>query len=331
MNILYKIVNMSVKNNSFKYSQIVRDQKLKEVTLIVNTLGRWQLYAGYSVESIDNERPVAEGMDSGVFLLNMITVKRSYFRLHTEYGDTFLAERHIPIEGSYNTRDLGGYYTRDNRQVKWGKLFRSDDIQNITVKDYTYLSLLPIYSIIDFRALPEKKYDVDKIPSSVRKIFPLSIDTGNLSQERVFAFSESGNLETLMEYMNEALVGDRKCVERYREFFRIIQKENDVPVMFHCSAGKDRTGMAAALILYALGVEEDVIMQDYMMSKDFLKDKYSPIVNKYPKTAPMFTAKPEYLQAGINLIKKEFNSVENYLENVLDVDIEKMKKLYLYS
>jgi len=172
---------------------------------------------------------------------------------------------------------------------------------------------------------------VDKIPSSVRKIFPLSIDTGNLSQERVFAFSESGNLETLMEYMNEALVGDRKCVERYREFFRIIQKENDVPVMFHCSAGKDRTGMAAALILYALGVEEDVIMQDYMMSKDFLKDKYSPIVNKYPKTAPMFTAKPEYLQAGINLIKKEFNSVENYLENVLDVDIEKMKKLYLYS
>ncbi len=325
-----KIMNMSIKNKNFIHSQIERDPVTKDATLIVNTLGRWQLYAGYSIDDIDNDRPVAEGMDSGVFGINMVSVKRSYFRLHTEYGDTYLSERLLPIQGSYNTRDMGGYYTKYNRQIKWGRLYRSDDIQNITVKDYKYMSLLPIHSIVDFRALPEKRYDVDKIPSSVHKIFPLSIDTGNLSQERVFAFTESGNLDTLMEYMNEALVSDKKCIERYQEFFRIVQNAADIPVLFHCSAGKDRTGMAAALFLYALGVDDDIIMQDYMHSKELLTKKYRPVINRYPKVAPMFTTKPEYLQAGIDLIRKEYDTIEHYLESVLDVNIEKMKELYLY-
>lgn len=70
--------------------------------------------------------------------------------------------------------------------------------------------------------------------------------------------------------------------DTYREFFRIVSEERNTPLLFHCSAGKDRTGIAAALLLGALGVDREVIMEDYMLSAEYIKGKYDAIVQAHP-------------------------------------------------
>jgi protein-tyrosine phosphatase len=132
-----------------------------------------------------------------------------------------------------------------------------------------------------------------------------------------------------MKYMNRLLVSDPACVRAFRIFFAIVQNNLSAPLIFHCSAGKDRTGMAAALVLYSLGVDEQTIMEDYLSSKIYLSDKYDAFIAKYPRAESIFTVKKMFLQAGINQIKRDHGSVMDYLTKVLKVDIVKMRRLYL--
>ena len=132
-----------------------------------------------------------------------------------------------------------------------------------------------------------------------------------------------------MKYMNRLLVSDPPCVRAFRIFFAIVQNNLSAPLIFHCSAGKDRTGMAAALVLYSLGVDEQTIMEDYLSSKIYLSDKYDAFIAKYPRAESIFTVKKMFLQAGINQIKRDHGTVMDYLTKVLKVDIVKMRRLYL--
>ena len=109
-----------------------------------------------------------------------------------------------------------------------------------------------------------------------------------------------------------------------------MQDSTRVPLLFHCSAGKDRTGTAAALILYALGVDEAIIMEDYLASNHYLGDKYAKELEQNPGLKPVLTVKREFLQAAIDRIKQDHGSVENFLVKVLHVDIPKFKARYLY-
>ena len=133
-----------------------------------------------------------------------------------------------------------------------------------------------------------------------------------------------------MMQMNTLFVTDSTFVDKYRIFFRLLQDEQEVPLLFHCSAGKDRTGMGAALILYALGVDEATIMQDYLASNIYLDNKYAKELERNPEPKSVLTVKREFLQAGIDRIKQDHGSVENFLKNVLKVDLAKFKERYLY-
>ena len=133
-----------------------------------------------------------------------------------------------------------------------------------------------------------------------------------------------------MKDMNILLVTDSACIHQYKEFFKLLQNGDDIPLMFHCSAGKDRTGMGAALVLSALGVDEQTILKDYLLSNTYLANKYAGLKSQYPTISSLFEVKPEFLQAGLDKIKKDHGSVENYLTKVLGVDIQKMREMYLY-
>jgi protein-tyrosine phosphatase len=130
--------------------------------------------------------------------------------------------------------------------------------------------------------------------------------------------------------LNRSLVSDSEYINCYRNYFALLNNESDVPLLFHCSAGKDRTGMAATLTLYALGVDEQTIMEDYMLSNTFLGDKYASYIAQYPNLGTMFQVRPDYINAGIEAIRSQYGSVENYLTSVLNVDIEKLRAKYLY-
>lgn len=311
-------------------AQIVRDRETKAATLKLDLQGPWKIYYGYSPDKIDFSRPLLTGEGGGEFALNVADSIRSYFQLVTDNGKALLTDKHLPMTGGYNFRDLGGIRTTEGRYVKWGKLFRSDDLVNLTPQDLTYLNHLDIHSIVDFRSADEIKNAPDRCPASVMNSFELSITPGNLSPEHIQNNFNKIDFSQFMVDINEELVSDSSAIDRYREFFQLLTDKDNIPVLYHCTAGKDRTGMATALILFSLGVDEKTIMDDYLLSSVYLVDKYAPIVERYPQMAPLVTVKKEYLQAGIDKMKQDYGSVENYLVQVLGVDISKMRDLYLY-
>jgi len=106
--------------------------------------------------------------------------------------------------------------------------------------------------------------------------------------------------------------------------------DGNVPLLFHCTAGKDRTGMSAALILYALGADDKLVMDDYLLSNKYIEAKFAKEIKAYPNLLGLFSVKKEYLQAGLDAIKKNDENVENFLTKKLHVDIKKIRSLYLY-
>lgn len=311
-------------------ASIVRDKQTKQASLIIDTDEKWSLYAGWTVEGIDFSKPIATGEGGGTFALPVTDTARSYFQLVTQSGKTILSERQLPMTGGYNFRDLGGFKTKEGRFVKWGKVFRSDDLHKLTKEDLEYLGNIPLVSIVDFRSVAERDSAPDLNPASVIENYAFSINPGNLSSTNEIANLPEEGLRTIMADINRMLVSDSISIDQYRKFFALLQETDKIPLMFHCSAGKDRTGMGAALFLYSLGVEENTIFEDYLASNNYLGDKYATIIKLYPQMKALMGVNPEYLKAGIDEIKKQHGSVESYLTDVLNVDIEKMRGLYLY-
>lgn len=314
-----------------KDARIERDKYTKRATLIVEIKDPWRLYIGYTVDSIDYSKAFLTGSGRGVFPLNIDTTTRSYFSLVTQGSKIILSERLLPMSGAYNFRDIGGYRTTDGRFVKWGKLFRADELSGLAPSDLVYLDSIALKTIIDFRAVAEAKRSQDKLPPSVKFSYPLTISPGSsLSNEGTKADLQKKDISVQMELMNRSLVTDPNCINAYRKFFSILQNGLSAPAVFHCTAGKDRTGMAAALLLYALGVDRKIIMKDYMLSKTYIHDKYATFVSKYPRAKNLFTVKSAYLKSGLDQIEKDYGSIQNYLITVLNVDIEKLRRMYLY-
>lgn len=330
--------NTSKKMNKAQYSgnditgqvNIIRDKDSKAASLDININGKWELYAGNSVDNIDFSNPILEGANSGTFSIAVNDTARSYFEIVTPEGSAIISERHLPMQGGYNFRDLGGIKNTEGKYIKWGKVFRSDDLHNLTNADLRYLANIPLISIVDFRSDAEIKIAEDKVPTSVKEDYAFSIVPGDVLDFADFANLSIEQMDSVMMKLNISLVTDSSCIDQYRKYFDLLQNSNDVPLMFHCSAGKDRTGMGAALFLSALGVDEETIMKDYMASNVYLADKYSDQIAKQPNLKSLFEVKPQFIKAGLDQIKKDHGSVENYLTNVLRVDLAKMKEMYLY-
>lgn len=234
-----------------------------------------------------------------------------------------IPSRILPIEGAYNVRDLGGYPAADNKFVKWRKVIRSGDLHLLTDNDLTYLNDIPIKTYIDFRDQEEVALAPDRAPASLTNRVHLPIETGNII-----------SLEKITPELAESALVDgnkyfvRENQEIYKDFFRLLMHEENTPLLFHCSAGKDRTGFGAALFLASLGVDRELIIEDYLLTNECLKDKYTDIVAQMPTLKPLFEVRKEYIQAAFEVIDNEYGGMENYLTNQLDVDLKRMRDLY---
>lgn len=215
-------------------------------------------------------------------LFTLLLFKQKRYKLYMKQEKFF---RLLAIEGAYNIRDLGGYPTSDHKHVKWKTFIRSGDLDKLTESDLDYLTSLHIRTDIDFRSMQEKKAAADKIPSTVTQYIPLSIEAGDMTDMTHFNLN---NIPGILEQAYVYII--QNAQDTYREFFRIVSEERNTPLLFHCSAGKDRTGIAAALLLGALGVDREVIMEDYMLSAEYIKGKYDAIVRAHPG----FALSPQY-------------------------------------
>lgn len=234
--------------------------------------------------------------------------------------------RVLPIEGAYNVRDLGGYEAAGGKTVKWRTVIRSGDLNHLTDADLEYFASIPVVSYVDFRDSVEIANAPDRRPSTLKHDYLLSIEAGSVIEMKDV---RQGNTDDLLTEGNRMFV--RQFQPQFREFFRILQEPSNTPLLFHCSAGKDRTGFAAAMFLSALGVDRETVIADYLMSAELVREKYAEEVTRYPEIAPLMTVHRRYIEGAFEVIDNEYGGVEKYLTEQLGVDIRLMRELYLES
>ncbi len=326
-----KVASPTYEGDIDKDVSLATNENSHSLTMSINSDKEWSIFAGRSEDSIDMSQPLVEGSGNGDYTLNIDNTTRHIFQINTTQGKTIMTERKLPLEGGHNFRDLGGIKNKDGKRVKWGKIFRSDDLHSLTDADLKYLESIPITSIVDFRSQTEIAEARDKVPQTSTR-YEMSITPGNLTllSKDVLSMTSEQAME-MMKELNDLLASDSACINQYKDFFGLLQNPEHAPLLFHCTAGKDRTGMGAALILFALNVDEETIFEDYLSSNKYLETKYQSYLEQYPQLEALFGVKREFLQTGIDRIKADHGSIENYLTNVLGVDIPKFRELYLHN
>jgi len=176
----------------------------------------------------------------------------------------------ITLEGSANFRDLGGYQTADGRTVRTGVVFRSGHLANLTDADVVRLDALGLKTVVDFRADHELEvFGHDRLNGSVDRV---SIPIGNHKDHQDFYESiQAGDFTALHDLAQASRTMVRDNADDFAALLRLIAESDNLPLVFHCIGGKDRTGVAAALILSLLGVPWETVRTDYLRSNEALR------------------------------------------------------------
>ncbi|QKE72403.1 tyrosine-protein phosphatase [Arthrobacter citreus] len=263
---------------------------------------------------------------------------RPYFHIIGENGSsTIVAERKVFLQGTFNFRDLGGYETVDRRTVQWGKLYRSDALVGLTKNDISYIQNSGLKTILDYRGEDEIAKSPDPVIKGVTNINDPVIKSGSTTLD-IFNLDMEG-LDKTFKQMQREMVEDPD-VEAYRTLFQLLLKSKNDAVLQHCTAGKDRTGVGSALVLLSLGVPENTVLDDYLLSNNpvYIQkqlDAMAPLL-KTDEQRQVVTAimgvKKEWLQASLDQIKEHYGSYDNYFKKVIGLtakDREKLKEMYL--
>jgi len=262
--------------------------------------------------------------------------------LHTK-NNSFQTEEHrlLPMDGSHNTRELGGYKTTDGKTIKWGKLFRSDKLSDISKTDQAYLQNLGIKKIVDFRSEQEKAEDPNIIPTGISYVeMPISVDGAMRSKiEAVLKGETDREVQSFLIDANKEFVTNYADV--YENFLRGLIDE-DAPTLFHCTAGKDRAGFAAAITLIALGVSKEDVINDYMKTNAFTQERIEEILGQIELMSlyqsdveilrPLLGVEQIYIETAFKTAEDKYGSLENFIRdglNISDEDIQKLRNKFL--
>jgi protein-tyrosine phosphatase len=236
--------------------------------------------------------------------------------------------RRIELEGAPNFRDLGGYRTDDGRRVRHGQLFRSGVLSDLSDDDIVVLEeRLGIATVVDLRSPQEVADRPNRLPRGARAI-EVPVTDVSMSPNVIAAKLEAGNTDGLGAEM--LLTGNRAFARELRAAFattlRLTMGPQHRPIVFHCTAGKDRTGFAAAIVLLTLGVPRETVVDDYLFSNACLAERHAEwlaragerITDLEPLRALM-EVRREYLDAGLDTITDDHGSVDAYLRDALGV------------
>ena len=241
-------------------------------------------------------------------------------------------ERILSFQGGCNFRDIGGYRTETGASTRWGKVYRTGVLSYFTADDHAPLKNLQVRSICDLRRAEEREREPTRWPDTATN--GLSWDDGDLAPTiRAFAADRPRNATGMFDSM-VALYRALPAwmAPRINGMYSAIAK-GDVPLIVHCAAGKDRTGVAVAVLLRSLGVPEDTVIEDYLLTnsstnfEEFIRERHHAHLGVTDIHNPLFSmpedmrrvlfiAAPEFLQAAF----EEIGDVDGYLEKTVGVN-----------
>jgi protein-tyrosine phosphatase len=244
-----------------------------------------------------------------------------------------MLERQIPIPGAVNLRDFGGYTTADGHSVRRGALYRSGTLTHLDRDAQQALLDLGVALICDLRRDAEKADEPTPFAPGAPARLEIPIDPGSAVEMRERLSGEADlNLADRIEFMVE--INRELARDHADDYARMFAGLLDLPeggFLVHCSAGKDRTGFACALILHCLGVPRATVVEDYLMTNEALdfEGYILPRVTArlHPRPVPdratimaLAGVRPEYLQGAYEAIEAQFEGVEHYIEEAVGIN-----------
>ncbi|OLO28187.1 hypothetical protein BTR23_18070 [Alkalihalophilus pseudofirmus] len=242
--------------------------------------------------------------------------------------------RVIPLEGAVNFRDMGGYPTFDGRKVKWGQFFRSGALNDLTENDVEYLQRLGIKRICDLRRSIETQAKPNpRIPGVDYIHLPVIPENNEKEQVRQIGELSLHGDKIILGEPGEMLLRLNRVIahqtEAYTQLLKMLFEEERVPLVIHCVAGKDRTGVCSSLILLTLGVPEEIVIKDFTYTNQFFDQLKQRLVTKRflekaqgenPQSIDaLIEARPDYLKAFLKEIEEHYGSFDAYLYENLGI------------
>ncbi|ROS76478.1 tyrosine-protein phosphatase [Cellulomonas sp. PhB143] len=274
---------------------------------------RVTVYTGASRDAIDLRHAVAHGEATGsVTLRGLGDADRRWFRFEPSRGDGLtLADRLVRLDGTANLRDVGGYRTADGHWVEMGEMYRSDALDRLTDADLTVLEGLDVRTVMDLRTDDEVAAAPDRVPAGARDVH---LDV--LGTTASFAPTSATDSERLMVEAERTMVSSDAARAAYTTV--LDHADDRGAILFHCTAGKDRTGWASATILTALGVPRETVEADYLASNDYRAQANAAVLAQLPAAQaeiyrPLLDVRSQYLAAGFDEVHQRYGTFGRYL------------------
>jgi len=249
----------------------------------------------------------------------------------------------IELSGALNLRDLGGHRTADGTLVTRGRLYRSDALAKLTDEDFEQVTGLGLRLVVDFRTEDEVSANgADRLPAAVRRL-ALPVGGGSIQQFYHLAVDGDpaklretlgdGGAQRIMMDINRGFVSNEEERGNFGHALRQMV-DDELPLLFHCTAGKDRTGWMAAIVLSLLGVPREAILADYLASNEYLLPVVTQYLTALSSTGletslfrPVLEQRPEYLLAAFDEADQRYGSFEKFVTTGLGVDAAAVERL----
>ena len=301
--------------------------------------GSINIYSSQSDDSPSDFVPVKTSKINDQFTVINPTspdIREFYILKTTSAYSGIISNRVIEMRNIKNFRDIGGYFTKSDKQMKWGMIFRSGDLSNATLYDQERIRRLNIKTIIDLRSEKSmKKYPILIHPGIKKISLPITLlDTESLNEmmeDKKLTQSDA------IRKIQDSYIG---IIENYKsqfeELFVILGDIDNYPILISGSLGKDRVGLATYFILSAMGIPQNVILNDYMLSQNAIS--VSQIVDDVQSKPEYFqeavtallSVKPSYLNYTIDYINQKYGSLDSYIEKELKLNGAKRNFLHKY-
>lgn len=246
----------------------------------------------------------------------------------------------LGLSAAKNLRDIGGYTTADGKTVTRGLVYRSDVFNPMGPADLAKLDSLGLKRNYDLRTTAEIEAQPDQMPVGVEHVQldvlgeegeAANAKLAELLQDPPRARAElgDGKVEELFADGYRKFVSLPGAQKAYRELFLSLGDASRLPAVFHCTAGKDRTGWAAAALLTLLGVPRETVMADYLRTNEYLLPYYGQAIDWFANAGgtreiaeAIFGVKREYLEAAFDEMEQRYGTVEKYFSEGLGIDAD---------